>query len=458
MTDGWSTDRRGLLGSAGLAMAMPLSSASQAGAVRPGGTLSLDTTQEAAREPIDDGAEFVVTRGFRRAGDGGGATWRKTAAPTVPSPLRSRSGAAFEIADAVIRPEMLGAEGGDADDQAALQAAVTLATRTARQLRLAGPRYSHSGEIVIEGGLHRFSIVGADTTDLVQLRSGAAHFVFAGENTSHWAIRGFRFMWARDQRAEDRGAYAVRFESDNSAGGVAGHYNFEIADCILWNGFRGFGQRDDGQRRPHCPVWGGVFRRISALSLTSGAAIFLRTWGRAGQPNNRIESFYARCDRMREPAIVLEACDSTVLSNIEFNKGVGCRLSVTSAPNTHVTAIRFEHVTLECADDRLIVAAGRSTTLDLTGVSVQSLLLPGDAADRAIVVASDGADVMLERFVDVPWRSPMAGRQAGASTIVAVARTASDGRITIGRMSTITDPALRVTGPRGDGGVRVDGT
>lgn len=438
--EGPALSRRAALGAGVFAL-----SAGSAVADEPKGAAELATTRELARTTLAAATSLVATRGFGFPGDGGGALWRRVeSAPAHGGYVKDAAGAIFEIADGALRPEMFGAQGGDADDRDAIQQAVSVAAATSRRVEFTKPRYSLAGEIRIPGNVFRFSLVGASFTTLTQMLDDTSVFFLHGENTSQWLISGLRFEWRRNQTPAHRRSYAVRFESDRPGG--AGHFNFEISNCLLVNGFRGFGQSDDAAQKPKCPIWGGTFRLIRMSLHHSGSAIFLRTWGRTGQPNNRIEHFYGRCDAATEPAIVVESSDTAVLTSVEFNRGKGCQLLVENASNVIVEGIRFEEVELGPAD-AFVVASGRQTNLRIAGLSVQSVKLaspqPAASSQAGLVRVTNDARVLLDGFTDMPWRAPSAKRDMITRENVAVLDV-RHGIATAGWISPLNDPAFTV--------------
>ncbi|MFG1346773.1 hypothetical protein V5F59_17930 [Xanthobacter autotrophicus DSM 431] len=427
---------------AGLLALSPAPAAAEAEAA----AIETATTRALMQTEVPAGTLRVATRGFAFPGDGGGALWRRVdAAPVHGGYITDAKGAFFEIDEGVLRPEMFGAQGGDADDHRAIQQAVTVAVQTSRRVEFTKPRYSLAGEIEIPGDVYRFSFVGASFTTLMQLLDDTSIFLFGGENTSQWAISGLRFAWLRNQNATHRRSYAVRFESNRPGG--AGHFNFEISNCIVVNGFRGFGQSDDGNQKYKCPVWGATFRLIRTSMLHSGSAIFLRTWGRTGQPNNRIEHFYGRCDAMKEPALVIESSDTAVLTSVEFNRGRGCQLFIENSSNIIVEGTRFEEVELG-AGDAFVSISGGQTNVRLSGLSVQSVKLvapqPEAMSQASLVRVSNGARLNLDGFTDMPWRSPLAKRDLGMRRSVAVLDIRR-GTAVAGAISPLVDPSFILT-------------
>ncbi|NWF44264.1 hypothetical protein F3K02_03205 [Hydrogenophaga sp. D2P1] len=398
------------------------------------------TTEEVLKSTVPKSLKRISTSGFTAPHDGGAAVWiRVSKQPQHPGYITDASDSIFEIDENVLLPEMFGALGDIHDDYFPIQRSVTVAALTKRRLEFRGARYSISDEIIVPADAEKFSLVGLCMTELVQLSDNKSIFLFSGENTHHWTISGFRFLWQRNQTPANRNAYAVRFATNRPGG--AGHWNFEISNCILVNGFRGFGQSDNGHKTLLCPIWGAAFRRIHMSQAHSGAAIFLRTFGKSGQPNNRIEEFYARCDHLSEPAIIIESADTAVLTSIEFNRGTGCQLLLESCSNFVVQGIRFEHVGLG-SNGAYIVASGRHTNIQLLALSIQSMeLAAGGGAASALVRAMNGARVKIDGFTDMPWRAPSAMRYELMHNTVAVA-DAQGGHITVGFIAPLFDPAL----------------
>ena len=410
--------------------------------------MELPTTLALRDQRLLPAVRRVITRGYATPGDGGGAAWARVPKPPAHGVyLQDASGGVFEIDEGILRPEMFGARGGDVDDLAAIQQAVTVAAKTGRRVSFTQQRYSLGGTIIVPGKVGLFALTGAPFTELVQLRDDTTTILFAGENTRYWLISGFNFRWRRDQTARHRNSYAVRFEAEVPSG--SGHWNFEIRDCLVSNGFRGFGQSDDGDKKPTCPIWGATFRSIGGGLNMAGAIIFLRTWGRIGQPNNRIDHFYARCDNMSDPAIVIDSTDTTVLTSVEFNRGKGCQLSIENSSNAMVEGIRFEEVQLG-PKDAFIQASGGQTNLRVSGLSVQSIVLsdevPPQGRDNAICRVSNGARLELVGFTDMPWRAPSAKRDQTMSSSLAVI-DARRGSATAGFIAPLHDPALTLAKP-----------
>lgn len=441
-------NRRGALALLPVLGSLSLASAAQANPPKSSqDVLELATSAALRNTVVPERVQRVVTRGYEVPGDGGGALWRRSAVqPRHQGYLTDRKGAFFEIDGGVLLPEMFGARGGDEDDLAAIQMAVSAAVHTHRRVEFTRPRYTINGEIIIPGDVERFALIGAGMTDLVQMRDNTSIFFFNGENTRRWRISGFNFLWRRHQDAAQRKSYAVRFESDASRG--SGHWNFEISHCYLSNGFRGFGQSDDGDKKIVSPIWGANFSHINAGLSTSGAALHLRTWQRAGQPNIRIEQFYARCDGMSEPAIILEACETSVLASVEFNLGRGCQIRIDTSANTLLHGVRFEQVSLG-PDEAYIEASGALTNAVIDGLSLQSMIIvPGGASQRrpGIVRATGGATVVLREFTDRPVRSSKAARDATMTELVSLLDP-REGTAVLEHIVPLTDPALTLVEP-----------
>lgn len=424
-------------------------------------TCNLATTTVLARWTAPESVQHVLTQGYATPGDGGGALWRRVATePAHGGCVRDAGGAIFELGEAVLRPEMFGALGGDVDDRAAIQQAVNMGAMTTRRVDFLQPRYSIAGEITIPGKTQRFVLAGGAMTSLIQLQDDCPIFHFAGGNCSYWRITGFHFAWKHNQTAAQRRSYAICF-SNHSA--TNGYWNFEISDCMIVNGFRGFGQTDDGQERPLCPVWGGLFRRITAELYLSGAVIVLRTWGRSGQPNNRIEQLYVRADSMTEPAIILEAQELAVLTSVEFNRGVGCQIQVNDSINVLIEGVRFEQVGIG-PGDCYISATGAFTGVDVRNMSVQTVIVSpkgrhvGGDGGRSLIRFIARAHGSLTSFTDNPFRGPGAVRTDAMTRTIALVDSVSGGECVVSSMGILRDPAIFL--PSGDraAGVRlIDG-
>lgn len=443
--------RRGLIAAASTVVIDTAATGAVTGNVAPGpATLTLPSLSEIFRKAVPANIVMLACQGYASPGDGGLSAWRRIAAPPAHGGfVRDAAGALFELAEAVVHPEMFGARGGDFDDGDAIRQAVTMGVMSARRVEFLQPRYSFSGAIPIPGNVGHFSLVGGALTEMVQLDDDCTIFHFTAGNTHNWTIEGFRFAWKHDQLPAHRRSYAIRFDADASAEGAAGHWNVVIANCLVGNGFRGFGQSDDGDERPKAPVWGATFRNIRASIELRGAVIALRTWGRSGQPNNRIEHLYARCDGMAEPAIILEALETAVLTSIEFNRGRGCQIQVESSSNIMLQAIRFEEVGLE-AGDCYIAGYGGLTQLRIDGLSVQSMFIvatarsSGPSGARAVLRLARQARGTLRGFSDVAWRSPRATRLAGQQGAIVVVESATGSSCIIESPGLLSDPALEL--------------
>ncbi|MET3815323.1 right-handed parallel beta-helix repeat-containing protein [Pantoea sp. UYEF8] len=100
----------------------PLSS-SQGGT---GSCALMETLNDAASSSINATVNYIITNGYRAAGDGGGATYiRVTSQPSHPGKFQSADGAWWEITGTLLNPNQFGAAGdGVTDDAAAVAACV----------------------------------------------------------------------------------------------------------------------------------------------------------------------------------------------------------------------------------------------------------------------------------------------------------------------------------------------
>ncbi len=438
-------DRRSVMMSLGMLSLAAAPAAAQTSTAATDPRDVFDNRQAVAAATVDPQLQHISTRSHSEPGDGGGAEWRRVnAEPPHPGKLKDAAGAWFELASFVITPEMFGAKGGDVDDRAALQDAVDYVTAAHRELRFLQPRYSIRGHLVVGANRFRFSFTGSAYTDLVQLQDNTSHFYFAYENTSYWSISNFRFLWTNDQPPTNTEAYAIRFNVERR--GPSGHWNFLISDCLFWNGFRGAGISERTTDDLPCAIWGGSFVRLRGNERMTGALLYIRAYGKAGLPNNRVEHLYARCDRMVEPALVFENCDTLTMSNIEFNAGTGCRISVRSSLTVLIDGVRCEHVGLTKDDDAYFTFIGQRLRATLRGITVQTVFL--NVPNRAAIVkAVSGAQVAVDEVVFDFNRRNVLRYTSAVGGMLDVVLLDKNSRATVGRLAPFRDPAVRLAGP-----------
>jgi hypothetical protein len=393
-------NRRGyLLSASALLPAALLTAATRTASAQDGGVvtsiLDVATADDLRRTNVSGSVFTVRTAGFARPDDRGGALYRRAKSePSHPGKVISADGAIWELVVPFATPEMFGARGGEVNDRIAIQAGIDYAVETHGVLRFPQGRYSLAGHVVFPSDAERFVIEGSGFTELVQLQDNASHFYFAQDSSSLWTIRSFTFKWSKDQSPKDELSYAIRFNCDTDRNW--GHWNFEVSDCMFWNGFRGIGTTPTVTNDNRCPIWGAHFRNLRCSQHFSGAVIHIQSNGRFASPNILIEHFYARCDSMVEPAIDLSGCDTVIMTALEFNKGSGRKVLIRYSRNIVITGIRFEEFELNHDLDDLINFAGASLQATIIGLVTQTVAL--NVRTRAFVLnVVSGASVRLEQ-------------------------------------------------------------
>jgi len=152
-----------------------------------------DTKTAAAAAIIPPEALYIRTAGYAAIGDGGGALYKKIAAPSVPKAwhFQSADGAWWELAESRPNVKMFGAKGdGVADDYAALQAAIDYMPNSTVDLEWGGVLAVPTGTYRITQRLtinKNLTIEGDGNTvftgNLSGLAVGVRHGLFIGSNT-----------------------------------------------------------------------------------------------------------------------------------------------------------------------------------------------------------------------------------------------------------------------------------
>lgn len=215
------------------------------------------TTSDITAKTIPALVLSFVTSGYTAAGDGGGALWKRI---STPSPvevwhIQSDDGAYWELAEAVVHPEMLGAVGdGVADDTAELQACIEYVSEKAAHLEIPNKTFLVSDTT---GGVclqvpddGRLSISGT-SRDRSRLKTVSQAAILGGVDLEHFECRnlGFegsgtasRITWQRPIRLHGCLRMVVDF-----------CYFKDNGDGVINIGRFGYGGSDqlgDGSRQP----------------------------------------------------------------------------------------------------------------------------------------------------------------------------------------------------------------
>jgi hypothetical protein len=160
----------------GLGTAPALAQASSAGQ-DPGHILVLTSTTELGRTRPPAQVETIVTLGFDRAGDGGGALWRRRNGEVTDEDRQTADGGHWQLIPeaGVVNVRQFGASGtGRRDDTDAIRRAFAFMRRTGASTLFFPPgTYRVTGRIIAFGpGDKRFAIQGADA-DTTHILVGA---------------------------------------------------------------------------------------------------------------------------------------------------------------------------------------------------------------------------------------------------------------------------------------------
>lgn len=221
-----------------------------------------NTRSDAAAATVPVVVQYLRTAGFAAIGDLGGALYKRVGgAPSHPGFFQDAAGAYFELAESVIRPEMLGAAGNNvADDGPAARLASAVAKALGRTLH-----FSRSKTYRIASGtgatIDGYEIL-IDVSGLDVVIDGDINGVYTADDSI--IIGAFGSIGADVALNANVAAQASVFATGAAHGCVAGD--------VIKIGSNAFFETDTNTRE-------GELARIASVA---GTTIALKTWLEAG--------------------------------------------------------------------------------------------------------------------------------------------------------------------------------